>query len=77
MQVDGRGRTRRSPCASTPTRPIFPKAHIQALSNLVAGEVSGKGLHPEQAALGVDHRRHMDICVRIDAARQGALSHLP
>ena len=30
----GRAGPRRSPAPSTPTRPIFPKAHIQALSNL-------------------------------------------
>jgi hypothetical protein len=44
-----------------------------ATEQLVAGQVGGKGLHAEQSAVGVDHRRHVDICVRIDAARQGAL----
>ena len=48
-----------------------------AAEQLVAGQGGGKGLHSEQPALGVDHRRHVDIGVRIDAARQGALEYLP
>ena len=60
-----------------PDQADLPKGAHPGTELLVAGEVGGKGLHAEQAALGVDHRRHMDICVRIDAARQGALEYLP
>jgi hypothetical protein len=45
-----------------------------ATEQLVAGEGGDERLHAEQPALGVDHRRHVDIGVRMDAARQGALS---
>lgn len=57
-----------------PDQADLPKGAHPGTEQLVAGEVGGKGLHAEQAALWVDHRRYMDICVRIDAARQGALS---
>jgi hypothetical protein len=60
--------------AFDPDQADLPKGAHPATERLVAGEVSGKGLHAEQAAVGVDHRRHVDICVCVDAARQGALS---
>src|SRR3984957_13209582 len=57
-----------------PDQADLPKGAHPATEQLVASEVRGEGLHAEQAALRVDHRRHVDICMRVDAARQGALS---
>ncbi len=61
-------------CAFHPDQGDLSEGAHPATEQLVAGEVGSEGLHTEQAALGVDHRRHVDICMRVDAARQGALS---